>query len=178
MKIKNRQEFLVALTVAAVALFVGVNFIFTPLQGWWSTRQKEIKTLTARVKDGRVMVAREQVIRGHWGEMRTNSLPTSMSDAEQEFLVALESWSRDSGAVITSIMPQWKVDGTNYMTLNCRVESDGDLSTLSRFIYNIEKGPMMVRLDAVELSSHDTTGQELTLGLEINALALVDNNRK
>ena len=37
---------------------------------------------------------------------------------------------------------------------------------------------MIVRLDSVELSSHDATGQQLTLGVEINGLALVDNNRK
>lgn len=178
MKIRNRQDFLVALTIAAVALFVGINFILSPLQGWWSDRQKQIQTLATKVKDGKVMVAREQVIRGHWDEMRTNSLPPAMSAAEQQFLDALEEWSRDSGAAITSIMPQWKIDSTNYMTLNCRVESDGDIGTLSHFIYNIEKGPMMVRLDSVEFSSHDATGQQLTLGLEINALALVQNDKR
>ncbi len=178
MKIKNRQEFLVLLTIVAVALFVAVNFIFTPLQGWWLDRQKQIQTLAGKVKDGRVMVAREQVIRGHWDAMRTNALPPGMSDAEQEFLNALEGWSRDSGAVITSIMPQWKVDSTNYMTLNCRVESDGDLGTLSKFIYDIEKGPLLVRLDSVELSSHDNNGQQMTLGVEINALALMQNDKK
>jgi hypothetical protein len=37
-KINNRQDFLVKLTIAVVGLYVAVNFVFTPLQGWWSER--------------------------------------------------------------------------------------------------------------------------------------------
>ena len=178
MKIKNRQDFLVVLTIAVVALAVAVNFIFPPIMGWWTDRQKQIRDLRERVTEGRTMIGRAQVIRNHWADMRTNALPPSAPDAEQQFLKAIDAWSRDSGAGITSIMPQWKNDSTNYMTLDCRVETDGDLGALSKFIYDIEKGPMPLRLDTVELSSHDINGQQMTLGLEINGLALLQNDKK
>ena len=58
------------------------------------------------------------------------------------------------------------------------METAGDINALSRFIYDVEKGPMALRLDSVELSSHDTAGQQMTLGLEINGLALVQNDKK
>ena len=38
--------------------------------------------------------------------------------------------------------------------------------------------PLAVRLDSVELSSHDNTGQQMTLGLEINGLALTQTDKK
>ena len=173
MNVKNRQDILVIVTVCAAALFVGVNFIFTPLQGWWSQRQTQIKKLQDQVKEGNLLISRDRFVRAHWDNMRTNALPGTMSDAEQQFLTAVDGWSRNSGAEITSIMPQWKNDATNYMTLDCRVEASGDLGVLSKFIYNIEHGPMMVRLDSVELSARDNTGQQLTLGVEINGLALL-----
>lgn len=178
MKIKNRQDFLVVLTIATVTLAVAVNWIFPPILDWWSARQKQISDLRDKVKDGNQMIARERFIRGHWEEMRANALPPDPSQAEQQFLKAMDGWSRDSGAEITSIMPQWKSDATNYMTLDCRVETSGDLHALSQFIYNIERGPMMVRLDSVELSSHDNNGQQMTLGVEINGLALLQNDKK
>lgn len=178
MKIKNRQDFLVVLTIATVVLAVAVNFIFPPILDWWSARQKQIGNLRDKVKDGNQMIARERFIRAHWEEMRTNALPADMSQAEQQFLQAVDGWSRDSGAEITSIMPQWKNDATNYLTLDCRVETAGDLHALSQFIYNIERGPMMVRLDSVELSAHDNNGQQMTLGAEINGLALLQNDKK
>jgi len=178
MNIKNRQEFLVMLTIGVVALALVVNFILPPIQGWWHDRQAQISDLRQKVKDGKSMIARDRFIREHWNDMRENSLPASAPDAEQQFLKAIDNWSRDSGAEITSIMPQWKSDSTNYMTLECRVETDGDLSSLSKFIYDIEKGPMPLRLDTVELSSHDNSGQQMTLGLDINGLALLQNDQK
>jgi len=176
--IKNRQDFLVVLAVAAVGLFVAVNFIFTPLQGWWSDRQKQIHDLRAKVTEGKQLMRREAGIRSHWDDMRANALSSKTSEAEHQVLTALTAWSRESGAEITSIMPQWKNEGTNYLTLACRVETAGDLGALSRFIYDVEKGPLALRLDSVELSSHDNAGQQMTLGLEINGLALMNNDKK
>ena len=178
MKIKNRQEFLVMVTIGVLVLAVVVNFILPPIQGWWSDRQKQISDLRDKVKDGNQMIKRDAVIRNHWKDMRENSLPASAPEAEQQFLKAIDGWSRDSGAAITSITPQWKSDSTNYMTLNCRVETDGDLNSLCKFIYDVEKGPMPLRLDTVELSSHDNNGQVMTLGLDINGLALLQNDKK
>lgn len=178
MNIKNRQSFLVVLTIAVAGLFVLVNFVFTPLQNWWTDRQTQIRQLRLKVSDGNSNIRNEQRIRSAWKDMQDNALPANPPQAEQQFLKALDGWARQSGAEITSIMPQWKNDSTNYMTLGCRLEAGGDLSALSRFIYNIEKGPMMVRLDSVELSSHDNSGQQMTLGLEINGLALIQNDKK
>lgn len=178
MKIENRQQFLVVLTIAAAALFVGVNFIFTPLGGWWSSRQARIKVLQTQVAEGRQLIKREAGIRSRWDGMRQNALPPNTSLAEQNLLQAVSEWAHNSGVELTSVMPQWKSDSTNYLTLACRVETAGDLGTLSKFIYDLEKGPMALRLDAVELTSRDASGQQMTLGLELNGLALTLPDKK
>lgn len=178
MKIKNRQEFLVVLTVAALALLVGVNFILTPLAGWWSSRTTQIHELRAKVKEGEQLQKREAGIRSRWADMQTNALPASTSLAEQQLLKAVDNWAHSSGVDVTSLMPQWKNDATDYSTLACRVETAGDLGTLSKFIYDLEKGPLALRLDAVEIGCRDNTGSQMTLGLEINGLALNLQNKK
>jgi len=171
--IENRQQKLLLLTIAAAALYVGVNFVFTPLQGWWSSRSAQIKELSTRVNDGNKLVKRESAIRGHWADMVTNALPPNTSLAEQKFLESVDNWSRNAGVEITSITPQWKQEDTNYMTLNCRVETSGDIGSLSRFLYSLEKGPMALRVDSVELGAHDNNGQQMTLGMDLNGLVLV-----
>lgn len=178
MKFKNRQEFLVALTVAVAVLALVVNFILPPVLDWWTARKHEIKDLSERVANGKTMIKREQIIRDHWADMQAKSLPPEAPAAEQKFLNAIDGWSHDSGAEITSIMPQWKSESTNYMTLDCRVEADGDLNALSKLIFDLEHGPMPLRLDTVELSSHDNNGQQMTLGLEIDGLALLNKDNK
>jgi hypothetical protein len=48
---------------------------------------------------------------------------------------------------------------------------------LSQFIYDIKRGPMALKLDSVELSAHDATGQQLTLDLQISGLALLNQTQ-
>ncbi len=178
MKIRNRQEFLVVLTVAAFALLVGVDFILEPLGGWWSSRQAQIRELRTQVAEGRQLLRREAGIRSRWADMTANALPANTSLAEQKLLTAVDGWSRSSGAEVTSLMPQWKNESTNYLTLTCRVETAGSLGTLSQFLYDLERGPLALRLDSLELTARDKEGQQMTLSAEINGLALLQPNRQ
>ena len=177
MKIENRQQVLIVAVAVAAALLVGNSLIYEPLSKWWSARSQKIAELSKQVRDGNALIKREKGIRSHWDEMRTNTLPNNSSLAEQQVLKAFDTWSRDSGATITGIMPQWKSDAEDYQTLNCRVEASGNLATLSQFLYDIEKDPMALKLESVELSAHDTGGQQLTLGLQISGLVLNSQKR-
>jgi len=177
MKIENRQQFLIVLVAIAAALLVGNSLIYEPLSKWWSARSQQIVQLRKQVKDGNLLKRREAGIRDQWENMRTNTLPNNSSLAEQQVLKAFDTWSRGSGATITGIMPQWKNDVDDYQTLNCRVEASGNLGTLSQFLYDIEKDPMALKLESVELSAHDTAGQQLTLGLQISGLVLNSSKR-
>lgn len=177
MKIEQRQQLLIVLTLVAAGLFVGVNYIFTPLANLWSSRSAQIRDLRTKVTDGKRLITREAGVRGHWNEMLSNVLPYNTSLAEQQMLKSLDDWAHGSGSEISSIMPQWKNDDTNYMTLNCHVEANGTLGALSQFLYSIEKGQAM-KVDSLQLSAHDPAGQQLTLGLQISGLALMQPTKK
>jgi Tfp pilus assembly protein PilO len=178
MKAENRQQFLVILTIVAVGLYVGVNFICEPLAGLWKSRADKVATLRKQVSDGRMLVKRESAVRSRWSQMLTNTLPSNTSVAEQQVLKAFDNWSSDSGAAINGIVPQWKNDADDYMTLNCRVEASGDIGTLTRLVYDIENDSMALKLESVELSAHDNTGQQLTLGLQVSGLALIQTGKQ
>jgi Tfp pilus assembly protein PilO len=173
MKIENRQQFLVVLTGIAFALLIGNSLIFNPLSNFWTERSQHIAKLRNQVKDGNNLIKRESAIRDQWKNMRANALPPDTSLAAQQVINALDNWSRASTAEVESIMPQWKNDSTNYMTYNCHVQARGTMGSLSQFIYEIEKGPMALKLDSVQLDSHDDAGQQLTLDLQISGLALL-----
>ena len=173
MKIENRQQLLMALTVGVAVLYAADLVAIEPLAGWWKARAKTVAALRTQVHDGRLLVQREASLRNRWSKMRTNTLPANPSLAEQQMLKAFDNWSRESGAGINGITPQWNVDPSqDYLTLNCRVEAAGDLGTLSRFLYDIENDPMALKIESAELSSRDAAGQQLTLDLQISGLVL------
>ena len=173
MKIKNRQQLLVLLALAGFLLWTTDNLAIGPLARVWKQRATRITDLRKQVEEGTHLRQREPVLRERWDQMRTNTLPGNTSQAEQQVLGAFDRWAQESRISITSISPQWKQE-EQYMTLQCRVDATGDLGTLSRFLYNIEKDPLALRLEAVEITARDNEGQQLTLGLQISGLMLVE----
>jgi hypothetical protein len=171
-QIKNRQQLLVIGAVVAIALFAGDQLVLSPLSKAWSARAKRISELRNEITDGKVLVQREQSIRSRWEEMSSNALTNNTSAAEQQVFKAIDLWAQNSGVTVSAITPQWKHDSDDYMTFECRVDAAGDLGKLSRFLYSVERDPMALKLELVELGARDKEGQQLSLGLQLSGLVL------
>ena len=176
MKIENRQRFLLILTLSAAGLYLANLALFEPLSDVWSARSKRIAALRIQVSDGNKLIQRKARLWSKWDRIQKNSLPADPSLAEQKVLKALDTWSRESGTEIVDRIPQWKGEGEDHQTLNCRVEATGNLGSLTQLLYRIEKGPMTLKLDSIQIGTRDTTGQQLTLGLQLNGLVLANSS--
>jgi hypothetical protein len=169
----NRQQWLAIAAGAVVALFALDRFVVTPLTQSWKKRNEAIAQLEKAIAAGRLALDREQVTRGRWNNMRKNTLPANASQAEQEVLRAFDKWSQESRISVSSIKPQWKRGATDdYSVLECRVDAAGTLSTLTRFLYEVERSPMALRIESVEIAARDSSGSQLALGLSVSGLRL------
>ncbi|HEY2573328.1 MAG TPA: hypothetical protein VGH65_04635 [Verrucomicrobiaceae bacterium] len=171
MKTGNRQQLLVAVTIAVVALFAGDKLIYSPLKSYWQARALEIKRLHGEIARGLATMKDERAIRGHWDQMKTNTLPNNQSAALEKISKSFHDWAEESGASLNGVTPQWK-DTDEYKTVVCRVDASGTLWMVRRFIYDVEKDPMGLKLESVDFSSRDNTGQKMTLGLQVSGLVL------
>jgi hypothetical protein len=176
--LKNRQTLLAIVAGGAVALFAADRLLLTPLLNRWKARADRITLLQNKVRDGRSLLAREASLQSRWEQMRTNALPTDPSQAEQQLLNAIYRWSQDSRVSIVSLSPQPKHDADDYMTVECRVEAAGNLGTICNFLYGLEKDPMALKLQLVELSARDTEGQQFALGLQVSGLVLTPQGQR
>ena len=178
MKADNRQKLLVFITAAVVGLFLADKVLFTPLTNLWKERSAQIVELRKKVNYGNSLAQNEQRWRRRWDEIRNAALPNNPSLAEQQVHKGFDRWLQDSRINILSLSSQWKHDSEDFITLECRVEASGDLWTISKFLYDIEKDPMALKLQSVELSSRDNFGRQLALGLQISALVLTPQEQK
>lgn len=172
MENKNRQQLLVVAAIVVLALFATDKLLFEPLVGVWKSRAEHLTKLRAEVTEDRLLVRREPVVRAQWEQLQSNTLTNNESAAEQKVYQAIDSWAQESRATLSAVSPQWKQDADDYMTLQCRLDVGGDLATLSRFLYALEKDPMALRLESLELNAHDKGGQQLTLAVQFSALVL------
>jgi hypothetical protein len=176
MRIENRQQLLLIVTLAALALYAGDRLVLTPLTQAWKSRNQTITKLRQNVAEGASLIRREQAVRSRWENMRTNALPNNPSLAQEQLLRAFQTWSQESGVSINAITPQWRSDAKDYQTLVCRIDASGTLWTLSRFLYDIESDPLALKVESVDLNARDNAGQQLTLGLQISGLVLPPPN--
>jgi hypothetical protein len=124
------------------------------------------------VTQGAQLRDRERTIRERWTGMKTNTLPENISAAENEVLRAFDRWSQESRISIASIKPQSKQEDVDYITYECRADAFGNLQAITRFLYEIEKDSLALKIDSVEINARDTTGQQLSLGLQVSGLRL------
>ncbi len=168
---KNRQPLLIVLTIAVVALFAGDKVIVGPLTNLWKARAQEIKKLRTDIASGTTLIRRGDSLRGSWDNMRTNTLPNN-SKAPEQALKVFQDCAQESGTTLTGVNPQWKSDKDEYKTLVCNVDASGNLWNLTRFIFDIEKGPTAMKIESLNLSSVDNTGQQLNLRMQVSGLVL------
>jgi hypothetical protein len=181
MQTKNRQQLLIIVTIAAVSLFAADRLVLSPLLKAWSVRATRIADLHKNIDRANAMMQREQLpnqsIRSRWEQMSRNTLTNNTSAAEQRVFKAVDLWAQNSGVAISAVTPQWKHDSDDYMTFECRVDAAGDLGKLSRFLYSVERDPMALKLELVELGARDKEGQQLSMGLQLSGLVLTPQKR-
>lgn len=175
----NRQRLLAILAGVAVLLLVLDRVVLTPLTKNWQARTAEIVQLKKYVANGRGLLERAERTQSLWQEMQGQALPKDPAQAEQELVSAFDRWGRASNIELGSIKPQWKKgQGDRYSLLECRIDASGSLTTLARFLYEVERSPMALRIESIELSARDNNGQRLSLALLVSGLRLTPLERK
>jgi Tfp pilus assembly protein PilO len=172
-QIKNRQQFLTVLTIVAVALLAIDKILSPPLMKLWHDRAARIKQLKEDVKEGVLLERGKDSIRSRWTRMQASTLTNNTTQAEQQLFTGLNRWSQMSGISINTVTPQWKQGSDpSYKTLECRVDASGSIEYITRFLYDLEKDPMALKLESVELTRSDNAGMVIALGVQISGLVL------
>lgn len=172
MNLNKRQQLLAILAIVLVGLFIADKLVFTPLMTRWKARTARIVKLKEDVRDGAEMLKREQVLTEQWNNLRRNTLPAARPEAESQMLKAFERWSQAGEVMVSSIRPQWKESEDDYKTLECRADVAGSLAAITRFLWQIERDPLGVKVDSMELTSRNTEGSQLGLVIQVSGLLL------
>jgi Tfp pilus assembly protein PilO len=173
MNLSNRQHLLAVVAITAVALLAGDKFVFSPLVASWNARSTRLADLRKKVAEGTDKIRREAGVRTQWDSMSNNVLSVEVSAAQNKVLKDFEGWSQDSSLTINSIRPQDKRGSDDeYRTLEFRVDAVGPLMAVTRFLFDVEKDPLALRVESVDINSKDALGQQLQLGLVVSGLIL------
>jgi hypothetical protein len=174
MNLNKRQQLLAVLAIVAVGFFVADKLIITPLTNHWKARSERIAVLKNNVREGATLIEerRQRALHEQWANMQTNTLSNNKSEAESQMVKAFNRWSDSGDVSVSSIRPQWKESEDDFKTLECRADVSGNLSAITKFLFQIERDPMGVKVDSMELQSRDTEGAQLALVIQVSGLVL------
>lgn len=168
-----RQRRLLIIALSAIGVLMADRFILTPAIAYWQEANQEIATLRRQITAGAGTLAISDRTRVRWEELQAATIPREVAQSEQILLSHLNLWGDQVGTDVGSIKPQWKRgDARSYSTLECRVDTTGSLTAISRFIHAIESSPLALRIDSLEMISRDERGQKITATLVVSGLRL------
>jgi hypothetical protein len=169
MQIKNRQQLFGIIAIGLLALWALDKIMITPLRTTWSERAKKIKSLEAKLADDKSLLNNSALLKGQWEDMKTNAFPRSTSAAHETLYSAFERWSTASKVNITNIKPATK-ESDDYNTIECSADATGTMTSIAQFLHEIEKDKLAIRIESLDLASHDPNGYQITLSLRFSGL--------
>ncbi|RJP26504.1 MAG: hypothetical protein C4527_15190 [Candidatus Omnitrophota bacterium] len=173
---KHRERYLTLAAIICICALAGDKLVLTPLTNLWRERAQKIEELENNVNKGELLLEREANLRQRWQQMKAEALPADRPVAENQILTAVERWVQESRIQRSSFKPDWKQNDPNYSTLECQVIAQGDISALSRFLYEIERDSLALKVENIEISARDDKGESLSLGVRFSGLILADTN--
>ncbi len=171
MALTKRELSLFLLTVAAIIILLSDRYVISPV---WASRQavsqqkQEIITLVARNKDIVENVA--PVARRKWKQMEDDGLYDDPARSENMMINYLNEISRQYGITLSSIQPDYGSQNGGIGILDFTVAGSGFALDVYEFIWSIETSKKPIRLDAVHISSKDSSSGQVSVQLKLSVI--------
>jgi Tfp pilus assembly protein PilO len=172
METKKREKLLMVGAGAIVLLYIANVAIISPLGTVWAEKSQKITELHEKLEQGNKLIGYGDVVNRQWDKMRTNSLPSNLSLAEAQMLKSFDRWERTAGITRVSIKPQLRTSDEDYATLEFRVDYTADMDKVNRFLYEVEKDPLGIKIEELELATRDDRGSQVSLALQLSGLVM------
>ena len=177
MKTNEREKLLVLAAALAIGLLAGDSYVRAPLYKFWQHRSERIEKLKKDLSKADFQLGRERMLHSTWERMKTNTLPTDVTVAENKIQRAVDQWERASKASVNSIKTQWKKTSDEYTTLECQADAVGSMPAIARFIYEMERDPMALKIEDIDITARDNNGQQLALAMRFSGLQLTPKSK-
>ena len=174
MNLKQREQLLALAAIFCLVALLGDKLVVSPLLTAWEKRSARIIQLNSSLSEGHSLVAREEVLTEMWDNMKQRSLPTEVSAAENQVFKSVSRWTRDSRLSMTSLKPRWTQDEDEFRMVEFRATAQGSMASITRFLYELECDPLPLRVEEIEISARDDSGNKLTLDVRFTGLLLTE----
>ena len=151
--ISKRERKILIICVSVISASLIYNFVLEPLVAKWTDLDSRIEASGLRLRKGREIIKRRQEIAEQYKDIASFVTEQSASDEEEIALLLgeVEKLANVSGAHITDIKPRPVKEEGFYKRYVVEVESEGDISRFSKFIFEIQNSPKILKIEKLSI---------------------------
>ena len=153
-KLSAREKIILNAVIITVVLSLIYIILIEPLVARWNNVNSRIGLVKAKLQKSLSLMKDKSKIEAEYNNF-TQKLKQSSSD-EQEITIVLdelEKAARRSGLRITSMRPKPAKQKEHYRQFEVEIETESDMSSLMRFIYDIKNSPQLIKIDKLNLNT-------------------------
>lgn len=154
LNLSQREKRLFYLTISLLAILFIYRFVIKPVVVNWKDLDEKISVSGLKLEKSQKMLNLKSRIQRDYERYASSVRMTGSEEEEMaKFLTEIESLARSSSVHISGIkpLPIKKVDF--YKKYIVELEAEGDINQVSRFIYDIQNSPQLLKIDKFSLST-------------------------
>ena len=179
MVLSRREKYIAIITIVIIMILVADRYVATPFMDKMDQTAIEKQRLIVEMERAETLFERRSLMDRRWNDMVAGGLEGDAAKAESQVLHAIGNWSKENGLMLSSVKPDHKTGEDELYEIVFQIAGTGTMNSVSRFLFQIEKSTLPIRLTDVQLGSREEDGNDLSLQLRLSALYLsgkVDNN--
>jgi Tfp pilus assembly protein PilO len=152
--LSSREKIILYAVIAIVILSLVYSFLVEPFIARWNNVNNRIDLLKAKLQKSLSLMKDKSNIDAEY-ESFAGRIKKSPSD-EQEMTVVLhelEKAARRSNLKITSMRPKPARQKEYFRQFEVEIETESDMSSLMRFIYDVKKSPQLIKIEKLNLNT-------------------------
>ncbi|MCM8779342.1 MAG: type 4a pilus biogenesis protein PilO [Candidatus Omnitrophica bacterium] len=164
----RRERILFFITVGVIVSAGVINFIVAPVRKRWRRLNSQIVNLKAKLNHYIKILGLEQEIEKRYNTY-ADYLKTkgSHEEALASVLQEIEKLARTCGILLTNIVPSGLEEKDFYQKFEVRMETEGDISSLGRFLYELQKSKYLFRVVRLNITTKSGSQDTLRSSIEL-----------
>ncbi|PIU41212.1 MAG: hypothetical protein COS99_06670 [Candidatus Omnitrophica bacterium CG07_land_8_20_14_0_80_42_15] len=154
-KLSKREKAVLFLCVGLIILSVLYNFILEPIAKKWIGFNSEIEIMRLKLKRSAEVVKRQRDIMDQYKSVSSFIKLDNASEEEEMAMLLdeLEKLASSSSVRITNIKPRQSRESGYYKKYVVEVESEGNISGFSKFLYGIQNSRQFLDVEKLSLTT-------------------------
>jgi len=171
--ISGREKTLFILVVFVIAVSLSYAFVIEPLYKKYQDLNQEMEFKEVRLKRNNKLIREHDAINAEFNKY-SEQLKIKGSDEEEmaSVLSEIEKIGQSAQVYLSDVKPQPIKDRDFYRLLGVEVKFQASMETLSKFIYNLQKSPFLLRVKRLQVNSKGQSSNLLEGTIQINKISI------